>query len=592
MKFFQIVLGSCLGVFLAGVALIGIGTCTAVSLGTAASQPTVEVASNSLLELNLDAPIPEQTDNIESGDFSLKNESVMGLHDMILTIRNAAKDDKIKGILLSNNGQRLMSPTAAAIREELIAFKKAGKFIVARSESYSLSSYHLASVADRIYLHPLGMLDFGGQGSMIPYFKDAADQLGIKFQVFYAGNFKSATEPFRRTNMSPENRLQLHEYFDATWEELLQDIAESRKKSVAELRVAAADLSTQMPQGALKAGLVDELAYRDQVLAWVKKKIGLGESDDIKVVSIQDYYTANPIKKDLKEKNKVAVVYAEGNIIDGSSASPGTVVGSEYVRILAKLRDDKNVKSVVIRVNSPGGSAIASDAIWREVKLLRKAGKPVVISMGDYAASGGYYISCAADSIFAEPTTLTGSIGVFMALPSMQGFFNNKLGVHFDTVKTAPNAFAATTVYDVDAPTSIFLQSFVDSLYGTFLSRVADGRRMKVDAVHNVAQGRIWTGAKAKQLGLVDHLGGLDAAVACAARLAKVKAYRRDEYPKQKKPVEKLVEELLGNPGGKDVRVGAAIQQEFGALYPYYKTWHELQQMQGPQMRLPLLLNR
>jgi protease-4 len=590
-QFFKNVFASCLGVGLAIIGIVALFFFIGIGLASTASEKKVKVENNSVLKISLGQVIPEQTNNLETNPFDLNNQHILGLSDIEDAIEHAATDDKIKGIYLNlDNGVNAGIAKATSLRNALAKFKESGKFIIAYSKYYSQGAYYVSSVADKVYVNPLGGLDFHGFSAMIPFFKDMLDKLGITMQVFYAGDFKSATEPYRLNEMSEQNRTQMREYLEPVYNNYLSEIGKSRNKSVAELRSLADSLKIQSAEDAVDHGLADAQGYVDDVIAELKAKLELAEDKEVNLVSLDDYALSYTEKKDYSAKNKIAVVYAEGSILSGNGEK-GNIVDDEYVKIIRKIRKDDKFKAVVLRVNSPGGSALASDNIWRELTLAQKAGKKVVVSMGDYAASGGYYISCMADKIYAEPNTLTGSIGVFQMLPNASDLFENKLGIHWDSVKTTASSTGLNPFFDLSEQEKAALQSSTNRIYEVFLQKVAEGRNMTRDQVHQVAQGRIWTGTKAKELKLVDEIGTLDAAIAEAASLAGIEAeYRLSEYPTQKEPLQAFIEELTGE-GNDDGFESKIIEQEMGGLYPYYKQLKEIIGTQGVQARLPVLIN-
>ncbi len=586
-QFFKFVFASCLGVMLATIALGILSFAMLAAIASSAGSKAVSVQPNTVLHLKFDKPIPEKTNNLPMDPFNFKEQKVLGLHDILAALERAQTDDNIKGILLETDGLQGGLATANALRDALAEFRSKGKFVYAYANAYTQGAYYLASAADKIYLSPVGLLDFHGFAAQVPFFKDLLDKAGIKAQVYYAGKFKSATEPFRRNNMSEENKLQVREYLEDAFGEFLSDIAEARGISKAELRRIADNMAATLPEDALRLKMVDELTYRDKVLDDIRQKTGLDKKDKIPTLTIEAYQEAKPAKPNLKAKHKIAVVYAEGNIVDGKGEN-GSIGDVKYVDILSKLRKDKQVRAIVLRINSGGGSAMASENILREVELAKAEGIKVVVSMGDYAASGGYYIACKADSIFAEPNTLTGSIGVFSMVPSAQQLLNKQIGIQFDTVKTGQFAHGVSPVYDLTEAEGKIMQSFVDKLYETFLGHVAAGRNMSRDAVNEIAQGRVWTGQKAVRIGLADRIGYLDDAIASAAKLAEVSEYRLTEYPRVKDPIQQLLEELSGQTT--ETRAQRLLKTQLGSLYPHYRFLYELQQSRGVQARLPFIL--
>ncbi len=586
-QFFKFVFASCLGVILASVALGALSFVMLTAIASSAGKKAVSVQPNTVLHLKFDKPIPEKTNNLPMDPFNFKEQKILGLHDILAALERAQADDNIKGVLLETDGLQGGLATANALRDALARFKSKGKFVYAYANAYTQGAYYLASAADKIYLSPVGLLDFHGFAVQVPFFKDLLDKAGIKAQVYYAGKFKSATEPFRRNSMSEENKLQVREYLEDTFGEFLSDIAEARGISSAELRRIADNMAATLPEDALRLNMVDELTHRDKVLDDIRQKTGLNKKDKIPTLTIEEYAEAKPAKTNLKAKHKIAVVYAEGNIVDGKGEN-GSIGDVKYVDILSKIRKDKQVRAIVLRINSGGGSAMASENILREIELAKAEGIKVVVSMGDYAASGGYYIACKADSIFAEPNTLTGSIGVFSLIPSAQQLLNKQIGIQFDTVKTGQFAHGISPVYDLTEAEGKIMQSFVDKMYETFLGHVAAGRGMSRDAVNEIAQGRVWTGQKAVRIGLVDRIGDLDDAIAAAAKLAEVSEYRISEYPRVKDPIKQLLEELSGQ--STETRAQRLLKTQLGNLYPHYRFLYELQQSKGVQARLPFML--
>ena len=591
-QFFKFLFASCLGTLLAIFAMTFIFGGLAASLGSKADK--VKVKSNSVLKLTLSDPIPEKTNNMAptgTFDFSSLSNSPLGLTDMVKTIEAAKEDDNIKGIYMELSQPSGGMATMSVLRDALEDFKDSGKFIVAHGSYYTQGGYYMASVADKVYLTPTGPLMMQGFAAQVPFFKNMLDEWGIKAQVYYAGKFKSATEPFRRTNMSEENRLQVREYLNEGYNMFLADMAESRGKSVEELKQIVNDFSIRDSEDAVTYGLVDELMYKDQVLDILRDRLGLEEGDKIEGISIKKYHKAAKKKIDFSIKNKIAVVYAEGNIVDGQGET-GNIGGDRYARIIRKIREDDKVKAIVLRVNSGGGSALASEIILRELQQAKEDGKNVVVSMGDVAASGGYYIACEGDKIFAEPNTITGSIGVFGMMPGLNKFMKDEIGITFDTVKTGQYATLGSLVFDVTDAEGKIVQQTVDEIYDTFKERVATGRDMTVEDVDKIAQGRVWTGQKASTIGLVDELGGLNDAIAAAAELADVEEYRIKEYPQTKEPLQQLMDELTGNNEDKaKAYTQAHIKAELGdEFYNYYQYAKEIRDMKGVQARMPFTI--
>ncbi len=586
-NFFKFVFASCLGMFLFIIAFGLIGSVWLGRLASAESKPK-PVKPNSVLKITLDKPIPERTDNVPIDFSNLKEEKTLGLSDILRTIEAAKNDDRIEGIYLEIDISPIGLSTATELRRALEDFADSGKFVYAWSRYYDQRAYYLASVADGVLLHPLGLIDLRGFGAVVPYFKNMLDKVGIEMEVFYAGNYKSATEPFRLTEMSEYNRRQLHEYLDPLAEEFLGKIAEARDLPFDSLEAIVNRFDSRSALLCLEKGLVDALTWKDSVRTLIREELGLDEDDDVPVVTLARYFEHARPEVDYSIKDRIAVVYAEGPIVDGKGEQ-GQIGDEKYTKILRKIRESDRIKAVVLRVNSPGGSAVASDNIWREIELLKEAGKPVVVSMGDYAASGGYYISCNADSIFAEPNTLTGSIGVFWMFPNMSELFNEKLGITWDTVHTHPWATRLNPYFPLSDEEKAVMQQQTERIYDVFLSRVSAGRGLPIDSVQAIAQGRIWSGRKALEIGLVDALGDLDRAIASAAAMAGLEHYRIKEYPQIKEPLQQLLDDLMGTDES-DLAV-KAMQTELGPYYPMYEQLRTMLQSAGPQARLPFLLD-
>lgn len=559
---------------------IGFFLCLVLIAGLAKSDaPLVE--KNSVLVINIGQPFQEQKLESPLAVLSSNDElSVPGVYDVVRLIQKAAKDDKIKGIYLQSGLNPNGFATSEEIRNALLTFKKSGKFIVAYSEMMNQKSYHVANVADKVYVNPKGFFDWAGFSSELLFLKGTLEKLDIEPQIFYAGKFKSATEPLRTDKMTPENKLQTSVWLGDLYSHFLLKAAEERKIDTATLHQYANEAAIKNPQDAVAKNLIDGVKYDDEIKDEIKTRLKLGKYDKINFITINSYSKSGSYKKTSGEK--IALIYAQGNIIDGGG-DQRQIASADYIKLIRKARLDKTIKAIVFRVNSGGGSALASETIWRELSLA-KAEKPVVVSFGDVAASGGYYISCGADSIFASPTTITGSIGVFGIIPNMEGFFKNKLGVTFDGVKTAPYADLGAIYRPMNENEKKFVQQSIDEIYLSFKQRVADGRKKSVDDVDSIAQGRVWSGNKAIGIGLVDKFGGLQDAVDCAARMAKLSDYRLREYPE----VQSIFDRLLG--GAKDNTLKTEmIRKELGE--DQFKIYNEMlrvkQMTNSVQTRLP-----
>ena len=582
-QFTKFLFASCLGTFLAllGIMVVGFGL-----IGNAMKSATKKdtVKGNTILTVKFNESVPERTNNQPVSFAEFDTDENTGLIDMLRAIERAKEDDNIKGIYLQTATPALNFASLAAVRKALISFKESGKFIVAYGDYYSETGYYLSSVADKVFLNPIGEVEFNGLIAQVPFFKNMLDKIGVKYEVFYAGKFKSATEPYRLANMSDENRTQIREFINEIYQNYIKDLSENRGISIAELNNISNNMLVRNADDAIKYKLVDETMYKDQVIDDLKERLGLDTKEDISSIGLADYTRRTRPKNAYKKgKDKIALIYAEGTILDGSDEA-GTIDGDIYSKLIRKIRRDKNVKAIVLRVNSGGGSALASEKIWRELTLAKEADIPIVVSMGDYAASGGYYIACMADKILAEENTLTGSIGVFSMFPNAQKLMNDKMGINFDTVKTGNYSLGISPFVELSPQEKQIMQTSTEEFYNTFLERVSVGRKMNKDSVNAVAQGRIWTGSKAKELGLVDEIGGLDEAIDIAKDMAGLDSYRLSEYPKSKEPIQQLIEQVTGK---KAVSHKATIKKELGDLYPYYEYMSDLKKLQGIQARLP-----
>lgn len=516
-------------------------------------------------------PLTAITGNVE--------DEIPSLYDLTRMIRKAAKDSAIRGIYLKANGNANSYASSEEIRAALQDFRRSGKWVVAYGDNMGQRAYHVANVATRIYCNPKGMFDWTGFSVEYVFFKNALDRLDIEPQIFYDGKFKSATEPFRAEKMTEENRLQTSVWLGDVYGRFLFNCAQARGLDSGELRRYANNYAITAPEDAVKMKLIDGVRYDDEVRDEMRKQLKIGPRDKISFVQPGSYLHA--INLTDYKSGKLAVVYAEGDIVDGKGEE-GQVGGDTYLNLIRRLRNDDAVKAIVLRVNSPGGSSLASEKIWRELMLAKKDGKAVVVSMGDVAASGGYYIACLADSIFAQPNSITGSIGVFAMIPNMQGFFKDKLGVTFDGVKTSPYADAITITRPLSEQEKNIMQREVDKTYADFKARVAEGRKRPVAYIDSIAQGRVWTGQRALANGLVDRLGGLDEAIRSAAAIAGVKEYSIREYPEPRSPWDELFKSYNN-------LSQAAIEKEMGSeTFNMYKRIMQLKASSGEvQARLP-----
>ncbi|MFM2362917.1 MAG: signal peptide peptidase SppA [Bacteroidota bacterium] len=550
-------------------------------IGSLASSDKPSVRTNAVLYIDLNQPIKEQKVANPLSSFEPEDEfDLPGLFDVVRIIEHAKTDSAIKGIYLKCNNNSNGLATSDELRKALLSFKQSKKFIYAYGDVIPQRAYYVANVATKIYCNPKGGLDWKGFSIDYTFFKKALQKLEIEPQIFYAGKFKSATEPFREEQMTAANRLQTQVFLNEIYNHFLLTTAVARNTDTATLHQCADNYLIKTTADAVTYKLIDAAKYDDEVKDELKQKLGVDKYSKINFIQLAKYGEAVNYKKE-KGSNKIAVVFAQGDIVDGKG-DDDQIGGETFRNWFRKARLDKEVKAIVVRVNSGGGSALASETMWRELSLARKE-KPVVISFGDYAASGGYYMSCMADSIFAQENTLTGSIGVFSVLPNMKNFFNNKLGITFDGVKTAQYADMMTIDRPLNDAEKRFLQNDVDSIYQTFLTRVSNGRKLNRVHVDSIAQGRVWTGAKGKELGLVDRIGGLQDAINCAARMAKLKDYRTKEFPEP----ESFFKQIFGN-YTQNTRSNI-LQQELGSEgMEIYTSYKKIKQVVGSsQARLP-----
>lgn len=542
MRFLGNVLATIVGLFVfCMIAFFGL---LLIGLIAGGGEETVKVKNNSVIELDLSKVSLDYAGKTNYKDFNYFEAHHDGVTDILNAIEVAKTDDKIKGISILNNQSRLGLAQSKAVRDKLEDFKKSGKFVYAYANYYTQGEYYLNSVADQVYLNPVGEVDFKGLSSEIIYMKDLQEKSGVKFEVIRHGKYKSAVEPYLSQEMSPENREQMTVLLNSIWNTIVGDIANSRKLSVLQLNAIANSLSARTPELALANKLVDKVAYEDEYHDAIRSKLKLTKDEKYNIVSVTDYAkTAASTVEDYSKKDIIAVIYAQGEIAGGEGDV--NIIGEGSIkRSLQDAREDKNVKAIVLRVNSPGGSALTSELIWREIEITKKT-KPVVVSMGNYAASGGYYIAANADRIFAEPNTITGSIGVFGMLPNMNQLGKN-IGINAEQVKTHDNANGYSIFEPIDENFKGFVLESIEKTYATFLKRVADGRKMTTEQVDVIAQGRVWTGIDAKKIGLVDEIGGLDDAIKYAAKLGKTTSYRTENFPEYEKSFEDLLANFTG----------------------------------------------
>jgi len=544
---------------------------------------------NSILQLTLEGDLPDRASNDPFVNFSpitfgVKTGKSIGLFELKKIIAHAKADKKIKGIYLNAEGLSASTASLEEVRKSLLDFKTSGKFIISYANNLSQGPYMLNSTADKVYLNPNGLMEFLGFSGEVMFFTGLFEKLNIEPMIFYAGEFKSATEPYRLKQMSEENKIQMSALIEDVYANYLSNISQNRKIDTALLRSYAASMAIKNAKDALRLKMVDGLKYEDQVLDELKRKTGVKEDKEPAIISLAEY--SNHVKdKKNKSKNKIAVLYAEGEIIDGEGTD-GVIGSTSFVESLRKIRKDKAVKALVIRVNSPGGSGYASDLIWREIELIKSEKKiPVIVSMGSLAASGGYYIAAPADTIVAERNTFTGSIGVFAMMFNTEEAFKNKAGITFDRIKTTPYADFGNMNREWSEVEKDVMTGIIREFYTQFLLRVSKGRNMDTIAVDKVARGRVWTGQDALEVGLVDVLGNFDNAVEIAAKSAGLKEYKLEEFPEQKSYIESMMEDLT------TAQTEKSIKKQLGILYPYIKELKKIESMQGIQARLPYMIN-
>ena len=579
-EFLRSTLATITGVLICGFIFIILGISTLVGIMASSETETV-VPPNSVFTLELKGTIQERYQPSPVDQFFEDQISTYGLEDILNAIQKAKENDLIKGIYLHTGALSCSAASLQAIHRALADFKQSGKFLVAYADAYTQGGYYVASVADKVIVNPVGSLSWHGLASETMFLKDFLAKIGVKMQIFRVGTYKSAVEPMMSTEMSPANREQTQAFLESTWKSILNDVSASRHISADSLNLLAdRNMDFQPAETYVSSGLADTLMYQDEVLSYLKSLTGLSDEDDLKTLNLDEMTRVKATAPKSKTRDVVAVYYAYGEIDNGSSSYDEGINSEKVTKDLRDLRKDKNVKAVVLRVNSPGGSAYGSEQIWREVSLL-KAEKPVVVSMGDYAASGGYYISCAAHKIVAEPTTLTGSIGIFGMMPDASELLNDKLGLHFDGVKTHKMADMGSMSRPFNAEESALMQQMVNQGYALFTKRCAEGRHIPLEELCKIAEGRVWTGSMAKELKLVDELGGLDTAIQLAAQLGKVKDYNLQTYPAK----EDFLTQLLNT--RTDRYIHSQLQETFGEYYQGFEWLRHVEQSDRLQARLP-----
>lgn len=581
-QFFKYVLATIVGVVLSSIVIFLLFLGIVGAIVSSADKKEVKVEPNSILYIDLKQEIVDRgsEDPFKGFDFaSFQPNSPIGLNQILKAIANAKEDSNIKGILMELDVVNAGAATTEEIRNALIDFKSSGKFIYAYSDTYSQKAYYLASVADSVFINPEGMIEWLGLRSEIMFFKKALEKLGVEPQILRHGKFKSAVEPFMLDKMSPENREQTLTYISSIWNQWVKGVSETRGIPADKLNSMASNMEIFNAKKALENKLVDGLIYKDELIATLKSKLGVEEKKDISSIELKKYFNVPEVTKRKFTKDKIAVIYASGEI--GMGDGGNDQIGSEGLsRTIRKARRDSSIKAIVFRINSPGGSALASEVIWREVDLAAKV-KPVIVSMGDVAASGGYYIAAPATTIMANPTTITGSIGVFGLFFNLQKALDNKVGITVDVVKTNDHADFFSVFRPMTAEEKAVGQMFIEQTYQTFIGHVSAGRGIPVEQVDAIGQGRVWSGVNAKDIKLIDEFGGLNDAIKLAAQKAKLENYRLVEMPKQKKFFEQLMEEMSTE------AKAWILKDELGSSFKAYSRIKSMLNNQGVQARMP-----
>lgn len=584
-SFLKYTLATITGIIITGLLFFILMLASLSAIVASGEKPTT-LTDNSILVLKAGVPIPDRGSNNPWAGIDVVNMTITptaGLNEILANIKKASGDSKIKGILIENGLLPSGWATTEEIRGALEQFRSGGKFVIAYSDYIMMQEgYYLSTVADKIFINPASSMDFKGLSGEVMFYKKALEKLGVEVQVIRHGKFKGAVEPYILDKLSDENEEQIKSYVGSIWDHVIENISKSRSIPVEKLNQIADSLGGYVAQSALDNKLVDGLLYRDELIDTLKSLSGLTRDDKIHMVSMTKYTRVPDPHKMVSAKNKIAVVYAGGTIVMGKG-NESNIGGNAYAEVIRKERLDTTVRAIVMRVNSPGGNAIASDAIWRELELASKV-KPVVVSMGNYAASGGYYISAPGTKIFASPTTITGSIGVFGLIPNTGKLLNQKLGISTETVNTNrnsdfPSVYRPMSVYEKDV-----MQMSVDKTYNDFVSKVSSGRNMTMTAVDSIGQGRVWSGTNAIKLGLVDETGGLTASIEAAAKLAGIDTYSIRELPVEEDPYTRLLAQLNG-----EIRL-RMLKNELGESVRFYNELMEIKDLSGIQTRLPYFI--
>ena len=585
-NFLKYTLATITGIIIASVIFFVVMLASLSAIVSSGNKP-VSVSNNSILVLKAGVSIPDRGDqNPLSGIdlFNLTLSQAPGLNDILYNIEKASGDNRIKGILIENGLLPSGWATTEEIRNALIKFREKGKFVISYSD-YILTQecFYLATAADKIYINPGAMVDFKGLSSEIMFYKKALDKIGVEVQVIRHGKFKGAVEPFILNKLSDENRSQIKDYAGSLWNQVIEDISKSRNIPAEQLNRLADNLGGNLASGAYENKLVDGLMYRDELLDTLKSLSGISRDKELNLISMTKYSKVPETKTIYSQKNKIAVVYASGTIVTGKG-NDTNIGGNYYADVIRKARIDTSIKAIVLRVNSPGGSATAADIIWRELSLAVRV-KPVVVSMGNYAASGGYFISAPGSKIYADPMTISGSIGVFGLVPNAGKLLEDKLGLTTETVNTNKNSDFPTILRPMNTYEKEIMQMSVEKIYRDFVGKVASGRKMSIESVDSIGQGRVWSGTGALKIGLVDEIGGLNDAINSAAKLAGIRSFSIKELPVLEDPYTRILNQLTG-----EIKL-SILENELGESVKYFNLVKELKNMSGVQARLPYFID-
>jgi protease-4 len=584
-NFLKYTLATVTGIIIASILFFVVILATFSAIVSSGNKP-VSITNNSILVLKAGAAIPERGDQNPLAGFDFVNMTLSsnpGLNEILHNIEKASNDSKIKGILIENGIIPSGWATTEEIRNALEKFRGSGKFVISYSDLIlTQECYYLATGADKIYVNPASMVEFKGLSSEVMFFKNALEKLGVDIQVTRHGKFKGAVEPFILDKLSDENKAQIKDYTGSIWNQVIQDISKSRNITATKLNEIADNLDGNQASGAFKRKLVDGLMYRDQLIDTLKILSGISSDKDLNLVSMTKYDKVPDARMNYSSKKKIAVVYASGTIVSGKG-NDDNIGGNYYADVIRKVRLDTSIKAMVLRVNSPGGDAVAADIMWREIELTSKV-KPVVVSMGNYAASGGYYISAPGTKIYADPMTISGSIGVFGLIPNVRKLFEQKLGLNTEVLNTNKNSDFPTVYRPMNPYEKELMQTSIEKIYGDFVNRVATGRKMKSESVDSIGQGRVWSGSSAMKIGLVDEMGGLKDAIAGAAKLANISSFSIRELPVLEDPYTRILSELTG-----ELKMNL-IKNELGESVKFYNILQEIKDMSGIQTRLPYFI--